>query len=347
MTTQQWLKNIRARSIANAELKAAGAPPNISYGEGFIVHDAYERTIFDDLRRKFPMWGSGAYENHPANSDFTTGFLQSAIGAARAVDKNTLTFSATTETRSARTPIEIKAITSDRNFGMYKRSLYSQMGSLYGDLTAKDIKDIYTAMIAEWQRQFYAGDATGSPLEFDGLKKLLATGPTISAGVSIIKTIQAKVVTMMNSTTKMVMPTHILANPVTAYQITQEQQKMKIGADWVAAPNSTFVQGVPARTLDTQAGVLPIISDPFNPVISGTTNVYSLFIVSADKLRWEYVEPLGQAGPEPKVFEFPMTTILDTPYKSIMFGALDGDGFSDHFARLNFEDRTTVIDPTA
>jgi len=334
-----------ARSVLSQQLRAAGTPPNISYGEGFLVHDLYDPNLYDNLRRKFPMWDYVRKE--AALSDYTSGFLQTAIGAARPVDKNTLTFVPTTANRSAHTPQEIKAITTDRNFGMYKRSLYNQQGNLYGDLTQKDVNDMTVAMLAEWNRQFYDGDATGSPLEFNGLKKLLLVGPTIGAGVSIVRTLQAKVVTMMNSTTKLAMPTAILANPIVAYYISQEQQKMKIGPDWVGAPSTTYIQGRPAPALDTAAGLLPIISDPFNGGIAGTNTVYPTYIYSNDLMAWEYVEPLGQNGPQPKVFEFPMTTILETPYKGIMFGALDGDGFTDNFARINFEERTTIIDPSA
>lgn len=345
MRNTQWLRNVQAQSVRIAALKAAGTPPNISYGEGFITHDAYNRTIFDDLRRKFILFFE--LTKHAANSDFTTGFLQSAIGAARATDKNAITFSATTATRSAHTPIEIKAITTDRNFGMYKRSLYGQMGNLYGDLTQKDISDMTVAMFAEWSRQSFNGDANAQPLEFEGLKRLIGAGVGYGATTSIVKTIQNKVVVMMNRTDKMVMPTHIIANPAIAYSITQEQAKMKIGADWVGAPSTVIVQGVPCASIDTQAGKLPIISDPFNSPLVGTNSVYPTYIASMDKLRWEFVEPLGQAGPEPKVFEFPMTNVLDTPYKGIMFGAIDGDGFADHFARLNFEERAVAVDPTA
>ncbi len=336
---------MQAHSLEIARLKAAGTPPNISYGEGFLTYDYYNPVIFDDLLRKFLVWD--LLTKHPANSDFTTGFLQSAIGAARMVDKNTLTFSATTATRSAHTPIEIKAITSDRNLGMYKRSLYNQMGQRLGDLSAKDVKDILTSIFAVWNDKLYTGTVSGSATDFEGLKILIGSGTTVSATTSIVKSVQQKVVDMMNSTTKQVMPTHILANPATAYSMTQEQQKMKIGADWVGSPSTVVIQGVQLQAINTQAGLLPIIPDPFIPVTVGTPNNYPLFIISNDKLRWEYVEPLGQAGPEPKVFEFPQTTILDTPYKGIMFGALDGDGFSDHFARLNCEVRTTIVDPTA
>jgi len=340
-----WLQNIQARSIQKAQYRAAGTPPNVSTGEGFITHDIYDAKVFDDLLRKFLPWS--IVTKHAANSDFTTGFLQSAFGAARPVDKNTLTFSATTATRTTRTPVEIKAITSDRNFGMYKRSLTEQQNNPHGDLTQKDIGDITSAMFKEWNRQFYNGTLSGDPLEFDGLKILIGSGTTVLSTASVVKAIQAKVVDMMNSSSKSVMPTHVFANPVVAYYITQEQMKMKINDNAVGAPGGVVIQGVQCATIDTQAGRLPIIADPFNSVVAGTPNVYPTHIISNDKLRWEYVEPLGQAGAEPKVFEFPMTTVLDTPYKGIMFGALDGDGFSDHFARLNVEVRTTIVDPTA
>lgn len=342
----QGIRDFRAASQRMMMLRAAGTPPNISYGEGFIVHDDYDKVLFDDLNRDYPMWN--LIPKVPTLSDFTTGFLQSGVGAARMVDKNSIAFSATTQTRSAHTPIEIKAITTDRTFGMYKRSLYAQMGSRYGDLTQKDILDMKKAMLDVWNDKLYNGTVVGDALDFEGLKILVGSGTAVAATTSVIRAIQEAVLAMVNSSTKRVRPTAIFTNAIVSFYVKLEQLKM--GDKFVVIkPNNPGNTGEPATYIDTVVGPLPLYVDAFNSVVSGTPNTYPTFILSMDKLRWEYVEPLGNPSPEPTLFEFPMETTLDQKHKGIMFGALDGDGFSSnvHHVRLNIGARTTVVDPTA
>jgi hypothetical protein len=338
------ISSIRAMSHQKAALRAANVPPNISYGEGFLIHDEYEPVIFDDLRREYPVWAM--VKKVKAVGDWTAGFVQTGFGAARMVDKNNIDYSATTATRSARTPREIKALTSDRAFGIYGRSVYAQQGQQYGDLTQLDLNDMVVAMRKLWTDKFYNGTSSGDPLDFDGLKILCGSGSSVSASTSVIKAIRAAVITMINTTAKNVRPTHILTNAMVADFIRQEQEIMGEKMVYIQ-PSDPLVQGVPVTYLDTAAGRLPVFSDPFNSVVAGTPDAYPTFIVSMDKLRWEFIEVLGSVGPEPKVVEFKQETDLSEKHKAIQFGALDGDAFSDHTVRLNIATRTTVINPTA
>jgi hypothetical protein len=73
---------------------------------------------------------------------------------------------------------------------------------------------------------------------------------------------------------------------------------------------------------------------------------YPTLILSEDKVSWQYVEPLGQAGPEPKTFEISLTNALDLQYSTVQFGALELLGGTDHHARLNIEDRSAVVSIT-
>jgi hypothetical protein len=311
------------------------------FANGAIVVDDFDRIIFDDLIRSFPLWGW--VPKVKAVGDYTNGFLQSAMGTARFADKRNLLYSATSPTRSARTPQEMKAITRDLVMGLYDRSVYAQQGKRFGDLTAKDISDIYNSMLYTWNDAFFNGDANDDPLEFNGLKVLLAaTLANVLSTVSVVKTIQEKVVAMMNSTTKDVMPTAILTNARVRQICVQEYRK---AGDKM--PDLTGSRGERYKAIDTAAGDLPLILDRFCSVIAGTPNKYPLFIVSQDKLGWYYIEPLGEAGPDPKVLQLIGTTNVDEQFKGVMFGAMDLNGAANHHAYLTVEDRTTVVDPTA
>lgn len=313
---------------------------------GAILVDEFDPIIFDDVLRNFQVWN--IIDKRRAVGDFTNGFEQTAVGNARAADKRAMSYSAASPTRAARTPKEIKAIVRDLTFGLYDRSVYAQQGRKFGDLDAKDVRDCYISVLRFWSDKFYNGDADSDPYEFDGLKdaNLIGSGTTVQDSESIVKSIKQKVVDLMNSADRGVMPTHILVNAQVREYISLEYSKA--GANF---PNDA-VQGPSGRTsrvasLDTAAGELPLIVDPFNTSVAGTPVTYPTFIISADKISWQYIEPLGMAGPEPKLFEIAQTNALDVQHKCVMFGAVELLGGTNHHARLNVEARTTVVNPTA
>lgn len=319
---------------------------NQTLAQGAILVDEFDRIIFDDVLRNFAVWN--IIDKRLAVGDFTNGFDQTAVGAARAADKRAMSYSATTETRAARTAKEVKAIVRDMTFGMYDRSVYAQQGRKFGDLDAKDVRDMVTSCLRLWSDKFYNGDTDNSALEFDGLKDshLIGAGTTVTATTSIVKSLKQAVVDLMNSSTRGVLPTHILVNAQVREYISLEYAKA--GASYPM----DIVQGPMGRTsrvatLDTAAGELPLIVDPFLTIVTSTTpSTYPTFIISADKISWQYVEPLGYAGADPKVFEIAQTNALDIQHKCVMFGALELLGSTNHHSRLNVEARTTVVNPT-
>jgi hypothetical protein len=318
---------------------------NNTFANGAILVDEWDPIIFDNLLRKFPAWNY--VDKRPAVGDFTNGFQQTDYGAARSADKRSLSFSATSPTRSARTPREIKAIVRDLVFGIYDRSVYAQQGKKFGDLTMKDMEDVYNSMLSTWNDLFYNGSVSGNALQFDGLKTLMTAGSatsTILANKSVIKAIQNKIVDLVK-VKKNVRPDAILVNARVKQMIADEY--LKAGAALVYIQPAGANQGQRIPTIDTAVGDLPLIVDPFNTVVSGTPDSYPTFIIQSEFLRWEYIEPLGFAGPEPKVIELPMTTAADQQYKGVQFGALDIYGVGVNHWELDVQDRTTVVDPSA
>jgi hypothetical protein len=112
-------------------------------------------------------------------------------------------------------------------------------------------------------------------------------------------------------------------------------------------PDAVNTRGERVGAIDTAAGMLPLVVDRFNGSVAGTPVTYPTFIVSADKLSWQYIPPLGMPGPEPKLFEIALTNALDVQHKGVMFGAVELLGSTNHHARLNVQARTAVVDMTA
>lgn len=313
---------------------------------GAILVDDFDKMIFDEVLRRYPAWTM--IDKRLAPGDFTNGFDQTAVGAARAANKRSLTYSATSPTRAARTQQEVKCIVNDLTLGMYDRSVYQQQGRRFGDLTMKDVQDAVTSCFREWARQFHLGDTNSDSLEYNGWRKQLGSGNItfVNSDASVVKTIQDQIVVMMNSTARDVMPTFINCNARVRRIIHQELQKMGDKLLWEPVPGSA--ERLPF--LDTAAGALPLLVDPWNTVGTGggtNADIYPTLIGSGDKMSWQYIEPLGEAGAEPKTFEIVMNNTLDTQYKTVMFGTLELLGAANHFKRIDVEDRSVAVDPTA
>lgn len=314
-----------------------------SFVNGAILIDEYDNIVFDDLRRDFKVWDR--IDKRKAPGETTGGFDQTGMAAAFSGAVRSATFAASSPTRSARTRRDVKAIYRDYQTTMFDRSVYQQQGRRFGNLEQKDIQDGMSACLSHWNTLFYTGDATGSPLQFDGLRNLVTATETVSATTSILYGICNRIDNMVNSTTKIVRPTAIYTNSRVIFML--ELELLKVGSKLVYAPIMIGNAVFQIAQISTPVGMLPLIADPFNASVAGTPTVYPTFIVSEDKLSWQYVEPLGYPGPEPKTFDISMTNTLNQQYRTVMYGALELLGGTSHHYRLNVENRTTVVDPSA
>lgn len=314
-----------------------------TFSNGAIIIDEYDDLIFDDLLRNYPPWAR--IDKRLAPGETTGGFDQTGFGSARTAPVRNLGFTGTSPTRQARTRRNIKAIVRDLSFTMFDRSVYQQQGRRFGNLEMKDVRDMVTSCLSEWNRLMYLGDEGTDANEPDGLRQLVTGAATVAATKSIIVAIAERIITMTNSSTKAVRPTAIYCNARVKFLI--EQELLKTGHKLVYSPIQVGSAVFQVLQISTPVGMLPLIVDPFNTVVAGTPDVYPTFVVSEDKLSWQYVEPLGEAGADPKTFEIAMVNNLDVQHKTVMFGALELLGGTAHHYRLNIEDRTTVVDPSA
>jgi len=313
-----------------------------TFGNGAILIDEFDRAVFDDVLRRYVLWNR--IDVRLAPGETTGGFDQTLTQTARSAPVRNLGFATTSPTRVARTRRDIKAIVADLEFGIFDLSVYQQQGRRFGNLEEKDINDMVTSCLRRWSTLAYTGDVAFDANEWDGLRVLLGAGTTVAAAASIINAIAAEIVDMTNTSAKDVMPTAIYTNSQIVFRI--EQELLKIGNKLVYAPIQVGQGVFQVAMLNTPAGTLPLIADPFNGVISGTPDVYPTYILSEDKLSWQYVEVLGEAGAEPKTFQLSDDTDLDRRFKTLQFGAMELLGGTNHHRRLNIEDRTTIVDPT-
>ena len=338
------------KTVTTASLNAAKTYSELkriqaatTFGNGAILIDEFDRAVFDDVLRRYVLWNR--IDMRLAPGETTGGFDQTLTAAARSAPVRTLGFTPTSPTRVARTRRDIKAIVSDLTFGIFDLSVYQQQGRRFGNLEEKDVNDMVTGCLRHWSSLAYLGDVGSDPDEFDGLRVLLGAGSPVLATASIINAIAAEIVSLMNTSAKDVQPTAIYTNSQIVFRI--EQELLKIGNKLVYAPIQIGTGVFQVAQLNTPGGTLPLIADPFNTAIAGTPNVFPTYIVSEDKLSWQYVEVLGEAGAEPKTFQLSDDTDLDRRFKTLQFGAIELLGGTNHHSRLNIEDRTVIVDPTA
>jgi hypothetical protein len=333
------LQEIRAGFDQTLEVLEAAT----SFVDGAIIIDEYDDMLFDDVLRVTPAWDR--IDKRPAPGETTGGMDQSAIGNAASAAPRTLTFSAVSPTRAERDRKNIRAILMGRQFGIFDRSVGMLQNRPWSDLTAKDVRDMYFACMRKWNSLLYEGDYDIDPTEFSGLRTLLNSGAeTITATESIVRALDDIILQMIDVSSRDVVPTAIYTTGKVVQMIQQEWRKIGDKMDRIDIVINDNVFRVPA--LMTSAGPLPIFADKFNRPIVGTPHVHPTFIVSEDKLSWQYVPVLGAPGAEPKTFEIALTNALNLQFVSVMFGAIEMLGGTNHHKRVNIEQRTAPVDMT-
>jgi len=329
-----------AARMSTLELEAA-----TGFYPGAILIDEFDKQIFDDVYRRYVLFNR--IKKIKAPGETTGGFTQTALGNARVAPVRNLGFTPTNPTRSERVRRDIKAIVKDIQFGAFDLSVYGQQGNRYGDLEAKDVADQKNAALRLWSTLIYTGDIDNDANEFDGLNEILGAGENISTSESIVDAINRNCAEMVNNKDQLVLPTAIYTNAYVAFMIGQEL--LALGINVNIQQTSIFNGNNPMQVmfLNTPAGALPVISDPFNVGTTTTPYVYDLHILTEDLVSWQYVEVLGQAGADPKTFEMVLNNVLDKQFKTVMFGALELIGGTTHHRRLEIATRTVVIKPAA
>ncbi len=308
---------------------------------GAITIDEYDRVVFDRLLRRFPLWDR--IDSRLAPGDTTGGFEQTAMATARSELPRSLGFTATSPTRAGRTRRALKAIVSDITFGMFDRSVYQQQGRRHGDLERRDVQDMASGCLKRWAGLAWQGSESSDPKEFDGVLTILGSGTDVQTNQSIVEAITQKIVELINQEDHDVLPTGIYCNAQVQQFINLEFLSIGDKLRYAEVRGGQFAFEVPI--LSTAAGNLPIFPDPFLRAVAGTPVTYPLVIATEELVSWQYVEPEGIPGREPRTFQLNRADDLDDKFKTVMFGAIELLGGTNHHARLNVKHRDVVVPP--
>ena len=295
-------------------------------GPGAVEIGLFEREIVDLVRRNSillarmrPVKASGQPHRYLEQTQIATGSF---------TDPRNIAPTATGPTRVEKYGT-LKAIVAQSNLTQFDVAVTKSQG-IFGDIEAQDIHDVASACIVTMAVAAWAGTDTSlsapTTVEYMGLLTQITTKNTISVGQSIIDSLKAQVAALMANQTYAVKPTAIYINPILGDLIDREAKGGQIYlGDAPVAP------GMVVRSINTQAGPLPLIPDPYIPAIaSGATTTYGFtapasglqilpaVIVTEDLIQRPYM-PVGYESPWPQLFQLGLTGNLQGQFVGVQY----------------------------
>ena len=228
----------------------------------------YENEIFDlSPSPHLPSWSGSRRNRLPKRIRIASS--EEIRNRPRYVhcDPRTLNYSAGGPTRQERV-LYIKAMVNGSNFGLFDVQVTQQQGQ-FAYVEAKDIDDIINGIQVVrcqsiWQGSLIPPTPRPSTIQYfwPAQPGQPAVRPSPLAP-RIIDGLKAQVAKMVANTSFMVRPTAIWVNPIVGDLIDREAKAQQITMNTVEV-----VGGVKVKALSTQAGELPILSDPSMPSTS-------------------------------------------------------------------------------
>lgn len=300
-------------------------------GPGAIEVNLYETEILDMVRRESIF--RQRISTRPATGHPHRYFEQTAIGVGAFSDPRNLSPSPTSPTRVER-PAMIKALTNQINLTLFDVQVTQQQGIFTG-LEAKDIQDCVNGIIIAAAPAYWTGTDTSlttpTTLQYVGVLTQITLQATIAPGSSIIDGLKNLVARMMANTLFKPRPTGIYGNPILFHYLDTEAKATNIQLTTVV------VAGVTVRGIETQAGVLPLIPDPYLPSsavaaygfaapAAGMSNYYAV-ITTEDMIERAYISGASQ-NPEPQLFRLGLQSSLTGQYVCAAFDCVIVKGAS-------------------
>jgi hypothetical protein len=169
---------------------------------------------------------------------------------------------------------------------------------------------------------------TPTTLEYMGLLRQITNTAQVGIGASIIDALKQKVAVMFANPTFKVRPTAIYINPILGDFIDREAKAMAIKM------SEMVVGGVTVTAIETQAGRLPLIPDPYLPATTdnsfgftapgaGNSNYFAV-IVTEPWIEMPYVNPNGSK--DPQLFQLGLLAGLQKQFVGVWFNCVIAKG---------------------
>ncbi len=295
-------------------------------GNGAIEVNLYESEILDIVRRESVF--RQRIDTRRATGHPHRYFEQVLIGTGGFTDPRNLNPTPSGPTRLER-PAMIKALVNQVNLTLFDIQVTQQQGVFTG-LESKDIEDCVNGIIVAAAPAYWTGTDTSlvTPTtdQYVGVLTQITLQFTVAAGASMVDGIKFAVATMMANVSFKPRPTAIYFNPILGHYLDTEAKAANITMN-----TQTVVAGVTCRGIETQAGVLPMITDPYLPQstaaaygfaapASGFKNYYA--VICTEKLIERAYISGQSSNPEPQLYRLGLQSSLSGQYVCVQFDAI-------------------------
>jgi len=299
-------------------------------GNGAIEINKYESEIYDIIRRNsifLQRVSRKLATGHPHRY-----FEQTAIATAAFTDPRNITPTATGPARVERSAY-VKAIVNQTNLSLFDVEVTRQQGQ-FAAVEAKDIQDILNSVIVASASGVWTGTDTSLTIPtttqyVSALTQITTTGQVVN-GASIIDGIKSQVAQMVANTTYVIRPTAIYIDPILGDYLDREAKASQITFDKVEV-----TAGVMVRAIQTQAGPIPLVVDPFlsaaisaagvsaygfSAVPTALKGYYAVIVTEAD-IEMAVISG-GDGNMSPRLFQLGLLSGLQGQYVGIVFDNL-------------------------
>lgn len=305
-------------------------------GPGAIEINRYQAEIMDLVRRRGVL--GQRINQTPATGQPSRYFEQIAIPTAGTSDPRTLVAVASQPQRQEMV-VSLKALLAQINYSIFDVEVNQQQGQ-FAYLEAKDLTDTVDAELKLHDQLLWTGNDTSliipTTTQYFGISGQILNATFLNVGggappgftqnkilgsaASLIDGTKTQVAGMVSRTDFEVKPSGFYANPLFLDKYDQEAKTLQLYY------NETEIQpGVIVKAIPTQAGLLPLIPEPFIPVLPsyGGLNQYEAFILSEEFIEFHYL-----TTPVPRVFQLGLLGNLASQFVVVKFGAVVVKGAS-------------------
>lgn len=299
-------------------------------GNGAIEINKYESEIYDIIRRNSIFLQR--VDRRPATGHPHRYFEQIAIAQATFTDPRNITPTPTGPTRVERSA-PIKAITNQTNLSLFDVDVTRQQGQ-FAYVEAKDIEDIINSVVVASAQAVWTGTDTSlttpTTVQYVSALTQITTTGQVASGASIIDGLKSQVAAMVANTTYVIRPTAIYMDPILGDYLDREAKAAQITLDKVEV-----TAGVKVIAIQTQAGPIPLISDPFlsaaitpagtasygfSAVPTGLKGYYAVIVTEKD-VEMPVIHG-GDGNLNPRLFQLGLLAGLQGQYVGLVFDSL-------------------------
>ena len=299
-------------------------------GPGAIEINRYQAEILDLVRRRGVL--GQRINQTPATGQPSRYFEQIAIPTASTTDPRVISATASQPTRQEMV-VSLKALVAQINYSIFDVEVNQQQGQ-FAYLEAKDLTDTVDATLKLHDSQLWIGNDTSliipTTSQYFGISGQIANAATLTVGTnsvitgfsqnvnigataSLIDSVKTQVAKMVSRTDFEVKPSAFYANPLFLDLFDQEAKTLQLYYN-----ETEIIPGVIVKAIPTQAGLLPLVPEPFIPVLpSATKNQYEAFILSEEFIEYHWL-----TSPVPRVFQLGLLGNLASQFVIVKFGAV-------------------------